>query len=541
MRNLIAVPAPSAGPGAARTAHAARTTHAARTARGARAAIAALAAAMAIFTLAGCTVGPRYQRPPVAAPQQFYGLAGQAQAASLADLPWWEVFKDPVLKALVEEALRNGYDVKIAAARIEEARARYGIAGSAFFPQVGYNGQFARERVSGFEPGVGTNGLVTDLVTVNVPTVSWELDIWGRIRRLTEAARAQYLATEEARHGVVLTLVSQVASAYFDLRQLDEDLDIAHRNTAAFHDTFDLFNKQLQGGIASALDTSDAEAAWANEAAQIPLLESQIVAKENQLALLLGRNPGPISRGESLFKQPLPAEVPAGLPAALLMRRPDVRQFEQQLVAANADIGVAEAAFYPTISLTGMFGGLSPDLKNLFGKGQTWLIGGGLMGPIFQGGNLRSQYRLAAAQFEEAKLQYEQVVTRAFGEVSTALVALEKLAVSEKERQRAVNAYGEAVRLANLRYTSGLSAYFEVIDAQENLLNAENLLAQVRHDRLIALADLYKALGGGWETAEPAANPPAASLPAPGAAPTPEPAATSDAKPVADTPTPPPA
>jgi multidrug efflux system outer membrane protein len=476
---------------------------------------------VAVFTaaaaLAGCTMGPRYQRPPVASPQQFYGLAGQAQAASLADLPWWEVFKDPALEALVEEALRDGYDVKIAAARVEEARARYGIAGSAFFPQVGYNGQVARERVSGFEPGVGSNGLVTPLITVNVPTVSWELDIWGRIRRLTEAARAEYIATEEARRGVVLTLVSQVASAYFDLRQLDEDLDIARRNTAAFHDTFDLFNKQLQGGIASALDTSDAEAAWANEGAQIPLLESQIVAKENQLALLVGRNPGPVERGEALFKQPLPAEVPAGLPSALLMRRPDVRQFEQQLVAANAGIGVAEAAFYPTISLTGMFGGLSPDLRQLFSKGQTWSVGAGLTGPIFQGGNLRSQYRLAVAQFEEAKLQYEQVVTRAFGEVSTSLVALEKLAAAERERQRAVNAYAEAVRLANLRYTSGLSAYFEVIDAQENLLNAENLLAQLQHDRLIALVDLYKALGGGWQTPET----PAAASPAAGAAQTP--------------------
>jgi outer membrane protein, multidrug efflux system len=470
--------------------------------------------------LAGCTVGPRYERPPMAAPQQFYGLAGQAQAASLADLPWWEVFKDPVLKGLIEEALRDGYDLRIASARIEEARARYGIAGSAFYPQVGYNGQVARERVSGFEPGVGSGGLVTPLITVNVPTVSWELDIWGRIRRLTEAARAQYLATEEARRGVVLTLISEVASAYFDLRQLDEDIDIARRNTAAFHDTYDLFNKQLQGGIASALDTSDAEAAWANEAAQIPLLESQAVAKENQLALLLGRNPGPIGRGEALFNQPLPADIPAGLPSALLLRRPDVRQYEQQLVAANADIGVAEAAFYPTISLTGMFGGLSPDLKDLFSKGQTWLIGGGLTGPIFQGGNLRSQYRLAVAQFEEAKLQYEQVVTRAFGEVSTSLVALEKLAAAERERQRAVNAYAEAVRLANLRYTSGLSAYFEVIDAQENLLNAENLQAQVRHDRLVALADLYKALGGGWQTTETTESPakPAANAPPPPAA-----------------------
>jgi outer membrane protein, multidrug efflux system len=461
--------------------------------------------------LAGCAVGPNYQRPPVAAPDQYYGLAGQAQAASIADVPWWELFEDPALKGLIEEALHDGYDVRIAAARVEEARARYGIAGANFYPQVGYNGQFVRERVSGFEPGVPSNGETTPLISVNVPTVSWELDIWGRVRRLTESAKAQYLATEEARRGVILSLVSEVASAYFDLRQLDEDLEIARRNTAAFRDTFDLFNKQLQGGIASALDTSDAEAAWANEAAQIPLIEGQIVAKENQLTLLLGRNPGAVARGASLFQQPLRADVPAGLPSALLMRRPDVRQYEQLLVAANANIGVAEAAFFPTISLTGMFGGLSPDLQDLFSKGRTWTLGAGITGPIFQGGSLRSQYRLAWAQFEEAKLQYEQVVTRAFGEVSTSLVALDKQAAAERERQRAVNAYAEAVRLANLRYTTGLSAYFEVIDAQENLLNAENLLAQVRHDRLVSLVNLYKALGGGWQTGNGGAPPEAAA------------------------------
>jgi multidrug efflux system outer membrane protein len=478
----------------------------------------ALAAAGLALVLAGCTVGPSYRRPPVTTPPQFYGLAGQAEAASLADLPWWDVFQDPLLRALIADALRDGYDVRIAAARVAEARARWGVAGAAAYPQVGYQGSFARARFSGYEPGAPANGVVSDVITVNVPTVSWELDIWGRVRRLTEAAKASYLASEEARRGVTLTLVSEVAEAYFDLRQLDEDLDIARRNTAAFKSTFDLFNKEFQGGVASGLDTADAEAAWAAEAAQIPTLESQIVAKENQLAMLLGRGPGPITRGASLFGQPLRTEVPAGLPAALLLRRPDVRQAEQQLIAANAGIGVAEAAFYPTISLTGMFGGLSPDLSNLFGKGETWSIGAGLTGPIFQGGSLRSQQRVAVAQFEQARLQYEQVVNNALGEVSTALSALARLAEAEKERQRAVNAYGEAVRLSTLRYTSGLSAYFEVIDAQENLLNAENLRAQVRHDRLVALVSFYKALGGGWqaEEATPADAPPLAAAPAAG-------------------------
>jgi multidrug efflux system outer membrane protein len=495
------------------------------------AAAAALAGTLclaATLCLAGCTVGPAYQRPPVSAPEQFYGLNGPAQPAALADLPWWEVFQDPTLKTLVATALQNGYDIRLAAARVDEARARYGIAGSAAYPQIGYQGSFARERFSGFQPGAPANGVVSDVIAVNVPTVSWELDLWGHVRRLTEAARAQYLASEEARRGVALAVVSEVASAYFDLRQLDEDLEIARRNTAAFQDTYNLFNAQLQGGIASALDTSDAEAAWANEAAQIPILQSQIVAKENQLALLLGRSPGPVARGTGLFEQAIPVEIPAGLPGALLLRRPDVRQSEQQLIAANAGIGVAQAAFFPTISLTGMFGGLSPDLRELFAKGQTWQIGAGLTGPIFQGGNLRSQYRLAEAQFIEAKVQYEQTVTNALGEVSTALVSLQRLAEAEKERQRAVNAYREAVRLATMRYNSGLSAYFEVIDSQENLLSSENLLAQVRHDRLIALVNFYKALGGGWQIemrSNTAGNPGAEAAPAPGTAAQPQPAA----------------
>jgi multidrug efflux system outer membrane protein len=472
----------------------------------------ALLTAAAAAVLAGCTVGPAYRRPPVTTPEQFYGVAGQPDASSLADLPWWEVFQDPVLKPLIQEALEKGYDVRIATARVEEARARYGIAGAALYPQVGYQGQFARERFSGFQPGAPANGGSADVLTANV-NASWEIDFWGRIRRLTEAAKAQYLATEEARRGAALTLVSEVAAAYFDLRQLDEDLEIARHTTAAFHDTFDLFNRQLQGGVASGLETSNAEASWANEAAQVPALENQIAAKENQLSLLLGRSPGPIPRGAALFAQPMRVAVPAGLPAALLLRRPDLRQFEQQLVAANASVGASEAAFFPTISLTGMFGGLSPDLRQLLGKGQIWSIAAGLTGPIFQGGRLRSEVGVARAQFEQAKLQYEQAVTSALGEVSTALVAMQKLAAAEQERQRAVNAYQEALRLVLLRYSSGLSAYFEVITAQENLLNSRNGLAQTRHDQLVAMVNFYKALGGGWqiEQATSAAGPPAAA------------------------------
>ncbi len=445
-------------------------------------------------TLAGCAMGPNYRRPAVATPDQFYGASAAPTAASIADQPWWEVFRDPALRALIDEALRNGYDARIAAARVEEARARYGIAGAARYPAIGYSAGAERGHTSQYATPSDVTG---SLIVANV-SVSWEADLWGRIRRLNEAARAQYLATEEGRRGVILALVSEVASAYFDLRELDDELDIARRTRAAFQDTYDLFRRQLEGGTASGLETSRAEAALANESAQIPFLEQQIVAKENQLDLLVGRMPGPVSRGSSITDEPIPPQVPPGLPASLLLRRPDILESEQLLIAANANIGVAEAAFYPTLSLTGVLGGQSPELSTLLTSGRAWTIGAGLLGPIFEGGRLRAQRRVAVAQFEEARLAYEQDVTSALGEVSTSLVALQKFGDEETQRARAVAANREAVRLATLRYESGLSAYFEVLDAMQQLLAAENDLARTRRDRLVALAQLYRSLGGGW-------------------------------------------
>ncbi len=280
-------------------------------------------------------------------------------------------FADPVCGRLIDEALKNGYDMRIAAARVEEARARYGIAGAARYPAIGYAASVDRGHTSTFATPSDVTG---SLIVANV-NVSWEADLWGRIRRLDESARAQYLATEEARRGVILSLVSEVATAYFDLRELDEELDIARRTRASFQDTYDLFHRQLVGGTASALETSRAEAALANESGQIPFLEQQIAAKENQLNFLLGRMPGPIARGASIADQPVPPDVPAGLPASLLLRRPDVLQSEQLLIAANANIGVAEAAFYPTLSLTGVLGGQSPELSTLLNSGRAWTIG----------------------------------------------------------------------------------------------------------------------------------------------------------------------
>jgi multidrug efflux system outer membrane protein len=449
------------------------------------------------FALAACTVGPNYQRPPVTVPDAIYGATEPATERSLADMAWFNLFSDPVLRSLIEEALRNGADMRIAAARVEEARARYGIAGAARYPDVDYQVRTGYGRQNG-ETGAA--------LAANV-AAGWEIDLWGRIRRLNEAARAQYLASEEGRRAVQLALVSEIAAAYFDLRELDEELEIARRTTAGFASTFDLFERRLRGGTASGLETTRAEALLANASAQIPLIERDIVATENQLNVLLGRVPGPIARGATLAAQPLPPEVPAGLPSALLLRRPDVRAAEQFLIAANANVGVAEAAFYPTLSLTGLLGVQSAELSELFGEGRVWSIQAGLLGPIFNAGRLRNQRRVAVAQFDVARVQYEQSITEALADVSTSLVSLQKLAVAETERQRALRVNQEAVRLVNLRYESGLSAYFEVLDAMQQLFAAENAVARVRRDRLIALVQFYRALGGGWSEAPVATAP----------------------------------
>lgn len=455
--------------------------------------------------LGGCTAGPNYKRPVLPAPESFYGSSAPASDAVLADTQWWDLFADPVLRALVEEALRNGYDVRLAAARVEESRARYGIAGSFRYPEIGYSAGAARLKTSTYATPSDATG---DLATAHA-SVSWELDVWGRVRRLNEAARARYLATEEGRRGVVISLVADVASAYFDLRDLDAELEVARRTRATFQDTYDLFSRRLAGGAASALETARAEALLANASAQIPSLEQRIVARENQITLLLGRPPGPVPRGAALTEQVMPPAVPAGLPSALLLRRPDVRAAEQELVAANADVGVARATFYPTLSLTGLLGGQSTGLRDLFAAGRTWSIGANLFGPLFQGGRLRAEERVSRARLDQALVSYEKTFTRALGEVSTSLVAIEKLAAEETERERSVRATREAVRLSTLRYESGRSAYFEVLDALQLLLPAETALVRTRLDRLVALVSFYRALGGGWSDAPPP-PPPAA-------------------------------
>jgi len=459
--------------------------------------------ALPVVLVAGCAVGPGYRRPPISAPAQLRGQAGSAaptpgaaaDAASLADRAWWEILDDEALRALIDEALSRGHDVRLAAWRIEEARAAAGIARSEFLPEIQAGAGWSRGRQSEFSAPPSDP---IDLYDVNLG-LSWEIDLWGRIRRLNEAALARYLATEEARRGVLLSLVSEVATGYFRLRALDFELEIAERTAAAFRETHELFDRRLEAGTASALETSSAAASLAATAAAVPDLERRIVAEENQLAFLLGRNPVAVPRGAALNDQLLPPEIPAGIPADLLERRPDLRQAEQELIAANADVGVAVADFFPAIRLTGALGGVAPQVSQLFGDGKTWSAGGGLLTPLFQGTRLKNRHRAALARWEQAKLRYEQAVTRAFAEVSTALVAYRKLADVEREQAQAVEAYRLAVHLANSRYLSGLSDYLEVLQARRQLFPAENALAQTRFDRLAVLAQLYRALGGGWQ------------------------------------------
>jgi len=452
--------------------------------------------------LSGCAIGPDYKRPAVARPETFRGQA-TAEAASLADVPWWEAFQDPILKGLIQDALGSNYDVRIAAARVQEARANLGVARSDYFPSLDYGGGASRARMlPGVLGGVGAQAPASDLYSATM-SMSWELDIWGRIRRSNEAARATLLSTEDARRGVWLTLVSDLAQAYFQLLALDVQLQIARDSTQAYQGTYDLFLDRLNHGIASKLETSRALGALGVAQATIPQLERDIVARENQIRILLGKAPGPIPRGQPMYQQPVVPAVPAGLPSALLERRPDLRQAEQQLVAANARIGVAKAEFFPKLSLTSLFGTASPEMSALTGGTATiWAVAGMFSGPLFNAGRTRGIYRASIAQWEQVRLRYEQAVLTALREVSDALTALAKLTDAEAGQDTAVRALADAVDHATDRYRQGLASYYEVLEAQQQLYPAQITLAQIRQDRLLTYVRLYKALGGGWSLSD---------------------------------------
>jgi outer membrane protein, multidrug efflux system len=451
-----------------------------------------------VLLLAGCAVGPNYHRPPVNAPAAFRGEA-QAATNSFADLPWWQVFHDDTLQNLICVALTNNYDLRIAASRVLQEQALVAQARSQFFPQVNYGLLAGRGRnVSGTLPSPnGTSGSVFagDL------NATWEIDLWGQIRRLTESARAQFFASQEAQRDVKISLIAQVAQDYFQLLALDDQLAIARDSTNSFGQSLVIFNQRLHGGVASKLETSSAEALMDSAAATIPELEQQIFMQEDQLSVLLGQNPGPILRGDPTLEKQLPPEVPAGLPSSLLERRPDVREAEQQLRSANAQVGVAVSDFLPQLNLTGLFGAVSPELSAFTSGGgeAAWSIAAGLTGPLFHGGQLRAQYAQARAVREQFALQYQSAVLNALQEVSDALISREKLADARTEQRLAVAAYKEAVKVAIERYRQGDSSYYEVLQEQQDLFPAEDSLVQTQLNQLLAVVQLYSALGGGWE------------------------------------------
>jgi len=460
--------------------------------------VASARALVIALLVAGCAIGPNYHRPRVAVPETTRGQHTAAEAASLADLPWWAVFKDPALQTIVADAIRESHDLRAAAARVEQAREQVAVARADLFPHVSYQGEAARQRE--FVPGFSNATFNSFLGTFNL---AWEIDVWGRIRRATESARAQYLAAEAARRGVLLTLVSDVAQAYFELIELDRELEITQSTTLTFQDTLDLFRRRYAGGIGTLLEVSRAEAALTQARAGIPELERQIVAKENQLSLLLGRTPGYVERSAAV-DQPAVPDVPVGLPSQLLERRPDVQEAEQALVAANADVGVALANFFPRLGLTSLYGGQSSELENVVkSAGNVWAVAGSLAGPIFQGGRLLASYRGASAGWDEAVERYQQTTLQSFGEVSSALVSHEKLKGVSTDREATVKALQTSVTLSLQRYNDGIANYFEVLDAEQQLFPAELDFARTQRDERVAVVALYRALGGGWDLAVP--------------------------------------
>jgi outer membrane protein, multidrug efflux system len=468
---------------------------------------------LAAALVSGCMMGPDYRRPALEVPASYRGQLGAAEAASLADQPWWEVFRDPVLQGLVRQALENNLDLRQAIARVEQAQAQVKVAHSPIFPQLGYGAAAARQ--SGPIVTQGSIDSVTYNSYVTGVGLSWELDLWGKVRRATEAAQAQMLATEDFQRGVMITLLSGVAASYFQLLALDRELEIARDSVALYTKTVTLFRDKYEGGASSLLPVNRAAAQLANTAANIPELERRIAETENRLSILLARVPGPIPRGEKLTEQKGPPAIPPGLPSQLLERRPDVRQSEEQLVAENARIGVAKANFFPSLSLTGLFGGQSTYVSSvLSGSSTIWSFGASLAGPIFTGDRLTAEYEAQEAEWRRAKANYEQTVLSALAEVSTALVEQQKLGEIRTQRDRAVRELQSSVDLSLDRYLLGLASYFEVLQVEEQFYASQQALVQTQVNQLTNIVQLYRALGGGWQQQAATGAPDPGSAPA---------------------------
>ena len=455
---------------------------------------------LAGLLLSGCTIGPNYKRPTVAVPPAYRGIApdasAQTESASLGDEKWWDVFQDEQLRSLVRTALQQNYDLRIAASRILEARAQIGITRADQFPTVSGGAAITDVRTaqSKFLPAFETS---TGQVNASA---GWELDFWGKYRRATEAARANLLATEWARQEVASTLVANVAAAYFQLRALDLQLEISKRTLDSRQESLRLTRLLANGGSTSLLDVRQAEQLVFTASAEIPALEQQIEQQENFLSIMLGRNPGSIARGQTLTEQHHPPEVPAGLPSSLLERRPDIRQAEQQLVAANAEIGVARTAYFPQISLNGNGGFQSSALTNLFtGPAGAWSFGASLTQPIFTAGKISSGVRLAEARQQTATLFYHQSIQGAFRSVSDALIGYRKTREFSSHQRKLFESAQDAARLSHMRYNGGVTGYLEVLTNETNSFSAELGLVQARLNELLAVVQLYEALGGGWQ------------------------------------------
>jgi outer membrane protein, multidrug efflux system len=451
---------------------------------------------MAIVT-SGCLVGPNYKRPPVNQPDTFRGVDDTAAAstASIADEKWWQLFDDETLQTLIRTALEHNDDVRLAAARILEAQAQLGIARADQFPTVS-----AGVDVLGQRPSAALGFPSRNIGAVQIEaSAAWELDFWGKFRRATESARAQLIATEWGRRAVLTTLVSQVSSAYFGLRALDLELDISRRTLESRRQSLQLAQVREQGGVTSLLDVRQAEQLVFSATGEIATLEREIAQQENFLSFLLGGNPGSIARGKPLSDQPHRSDVPAGLPSALIERRPDIQRAEQEIVAANAQIGVARAAYFPQIALTGSGGFESTALASLLTPTNAiWAAAASATAPIFTAGRTRSQVALAQARREEAAIAYQQTVRQAFREVSDALIGYRKLREFREQQALLFGAAQDARRLAQVRYEGGVTSYLEVLDADTRLFDAELGLAQAELAERSGFVEIYRALGGGW-------------------------------------------
>jgi outer membrane protein, multidrug efflux system len=447
--------------------------------------------------LSGCLVGPNYKRPTINPPAVFRGPSDATQQSSFADLPWWEVFHDETLTELIKTSLANNYDLAAAVARVEQARQVAALAKSQYSPNLTYttytsygHNQFI------YSPASELNGAQGALLAI--VRVSWEADLWGRIRRTNEGARAQLFATEEVRRGIMLTLASDVSQAYFELIGLRLQLDIANQTRQSLEANLKLVTQRVQEGIGTELQTSRASTDLASASGSIPELERLIALKENQISVLMGKNPGPIETKANVLAE-VPPNVPAGLPSALLERRPDVLAAEQAMRNANAQIGVAQAAYFPAIGLTTFFGKLSTPLENLsLGRTNAWSLAASVSGPIFTAGATTAQKRQAIAGWEQTRAQYMQTTLGAFRDVSDALISREKLEAIHTEQARAVQSNADAVQLMQSRNTNGQSSLIEVLETKQRLYSSQLSLTQTEINRRLVVIQLYKALGGGW-------------------------------------------